>query len=111
VAAGGPPAGLRRALLGYRVMAYLVGVALLVLVLIGVPLQLAGHPVVVRVAGPIHGALYLGYLAAAAHLARRASLPITDLGWAILAGLVPGLVFLVERRLVRRILEEQRTKG
>ena len=105
---GGPPAGLRGTLLRYRILTYLVGVALLVLVFVGVPLQLAGHPAVVRVAGPIHGALYLGYLGAVAALARRASLPVTDIGWAILAGLVPGLVFVVERRTVRKALGERR---
>ena len=50
-------------LLRYRVMAYVVGVGLLVLVLIGVPLQYAADkPAVVEVVGPIHGVLYMVYL-------------------------------------------------
>src|ERR1035438_10496023 len=49
-------------LVRYRVMAYVVGVGLLVLVLVGVPLQYAaGKPAVVQVVGPVHGFLYLVY--------------------------------------------------
>jgi len=51
-------------------MAYVVGVGLLVLVLVGVPLQyVAGKPAVVQVVGPIHGFLYIVYLMTVADLA------------------------------------------
>ena len=56
----------------YRAMAYVVGVGLLVLVLVGVPLQYAaGKPAVVQVVGPIHGFLYIVYLFSVADLVRR----------------------------------------
>ncbi|MCL4423763.1 MAG: DUF3817 domain-containing protein [Actinobacteria bacterium] len=43
-------------------MAYIVGTGLLILVLVGVPLQYAaGKPEVVQIVGPIHGMLYIIY--------------------------------------------------
>ena len=104
-------AGLRGALLRYRVLAYAVGVGLVVLVLIGIPLQLAGHPSVVHVVGPVHGFLYIVYLAASADLARRARWPVRHLVPLILAGLVPFLAFLVERRVTRRIERQLQLSG
>jgi len=98
--------GLRGALIRYRVMAYAVGVGLIVLVFVGIPLQIAGHPEVVRVVGPIHGFLYIVYLVAAADLTRRGRWPLTQLVWVLLAGLVPFAAFVVERRVTRRVEEQ-----
>jgi integral membrane protein len=68
---------LNGALRRYQIAAYAVGTGLLILVLIGVPLQYgAGHPGVVKVVGPIHGFLYIIYLALAFDLARRAVLAV-----------------------------------
>ena len=98
--------GLRGAFLRYRVMAYLVGVGLVVLVFVGIPLQLAGHPQVVQVVGPIHGFLYIVYLMTAADLTRRVRWPVSELLWIVLAGLIPFAAFVVERRLARRVEAE-----
>lgn len=83
----------------YRAMAYTVGAGLLVLVLVGIPLQALGHPVVVGVVGPIHGFLYLIYLATAFGLARRARFTTRQLVAMVAAGLVPFLAFVVERHV------------
>ncbi len=108
----GSTAGLRGALLRYRVMAYAVGVGLLVLVLVGMPLQFAaGHPQVVQVVGPLHGFLYIVYLVAAADLTRRGRWPMSQLVWVILAGLVPFLAFVVERRITRRAEQQLEAGG
>ena len=95
--------GLRGALLRYRVMAYAVGVGLVVLVFVGIPLQIAGHPEVVNVVGPIHGFLYIVYLVSTADLTRRGRWPISSLVWVILAGLIPFAAFVVARRVTRRV--------
>ncbi|CAN5646329.1 DUF3817 domain-containing protein [soil metagenome] len=96
--------GLGGALLRYRVLAYAVGVGLIILVLVGMPLEYAaGRPQVVQVVGPVHGLLYIVYLVAAADLTRRARWPMTSLAPLILAGLVPFLAFVVERRVTRRV--------
>ena len=92
------------ALLRYRVMAYTVGTLLLVLVLVGMPLQfLAGTKAVVAVVGPLHGFLYIVYLMVALDLARRARFTLLQLVAMVAAGLVPGLAFVVERWITRRV--------
>ena len=92
------------ALLRYRVMSYLVGVMLLVLVGVGVPLQLAAHkPAVVNIVGPIHGFLYIIYLAFAFDLARRARFSLLQLAAMVGAGLIPTLAFFVERSVTKRV--------
>jgi integral membrane protein len=99
---------LNAALTRYRVMAYLVGAGLLVLTLIGVPLQYAaGRSQVVAVVGPIHGFLYIIYLAMAYDLARRARFTLLQLAAMVGAGLVPFLAFVVEHRVVQRVRAEQ----
>jgi integral membrane protein len=100
-------ASLRGALLRYRVMAYTVGVMLILLVFVGIPLQYWGNnDTVVGVVGPLHGVLYIVYLLAAADLFRRIRWPIFQLIWVILAGLVPFVAFIVERRVTRRVEEQ-----
>ena len=56
-----------------------------------------------QIVGPIHGFLYLVYLAAAADLTRRDRWPVRQLLWIALAGLVPFLAFVVERRVSARV--------
>jgi hypothetical protein len=45
----------RAAVLRYRVMAYVTGVVLIILCFVGIPLQIAGHPVVANYVGDLHG--------------------------------------------------------
>ncbi|MGH9046126.1 MAG: DUF3817 domain-containing protein [Acidimicrobiales bacterium] len=95
------------ALLRYRIMAYIVGVGLIILVFVGVPLQYGFQsPGVVEVVGPIHGALYIVYLLAAADLARRARFGLWQLAAMVAAGFVPVVAFLVERQVVHRLRRE-----
>lgn len=88
----------------YQLAARVVGVALVVLVAVGVPLQLlAGAPQVVHVLGPVHGFLYLAYLATVVDVARRYRLSTLQILAMVGAGLVPLLTFVVERRMVGRL--------
>lgn len=99
-----PRAGTAGALLRYRIMAYTVGVGLAVLVFVGIPLQFGLHNKgVVEVVGPIHGFLYIVYLGAALDLARRGHWSLVQLAGAIAAGFVPGLAFVVERLVTKRV--------
>jgi integral membrane protein len=92
------------ALARYRVMAFLVGVGLIVLVFIGIPLQYgASNPHVVAVVGPIHGFLYLIYLASAFDIARRARFSLGQLVLMVAAGLLPFLAFVMEHKVTARI--------
>jgi integral membrane protein len=98
------------ALVRYRVMAYVVGIGLLILVFVGVPLQYAaGEPQVAAIVGPIHGFLYIVYLVTAVDLARRARFTLWQLVGMVAAGFLPFLAFFVEHRVVRRI-EAQSTE-
>ncbi|KJE24469.1 integral membrane protein [Frankia torreyi] len=106
--AGGRSAtpAVRAALLRYRVIAYVVGVGLILLVCVGVPLKYAGgNDTVVAAIGPIHGVLYMVYLACAYDLASRCRLPLRQTILVMLAGTIPFLSFVAERRvsaLIRR---------
>lgn len=102
-----PRKGLGPAITRYRVMAYTVGVMLLVLVLVGVPLQYgAGLGQVDAVVGPIHGFLYVVYLVTAFDLARRARFSLAQMVAMLAAGLLPFLAFVIERSVVRRLRRE-----
>jgi len=69
----GHPENMHAALTRYRVIAYIVGVVLVVLVVIGMPLKYAAdQPLIVETVGPAHGFLYMVYLVAVFDLARRA---------------------------------------
>ncbi|MFG1885283.1 DUF3817 domain-containing protein [Micromonospora sp. NPDC049102] len=86
------------ALTRYRVIAWIVGVVLIVLVVIGMPLKYAfDNPVVVETVGPAHGFLYMIYLVAAFDLSRRADWPLKRMLLVMLAGTVPFVSFYVER--------------
>ena len=88
---------IRGALLRYRVMAYLVGVLLVVLVLIGMPLKyLADNGSVVTWTGVPHGWLYMVLIITAYDLGRRVHWPWGRLILIALAGTVPFLSFWAE---------------
>ncbi len=87
------------ALLRFRVMAYVVGSFLLVLVFVAMPLKyFAGEPTMVAIVGPIHGFLYMVYLVAAFDLAVRARWPFVRTLLMLLAGTVPVMSFVAERK-------------
>jgi integral membrane protein len=88
------------ALIHYRTIAWIVGVVLLVLVLVGMPLQYIGHdPTAVGVVGPIHGFLFMVYVVLTFDLGRRARWPLGRMLLVMLAGTVPFLSFWAERKV------------
>jgi integral membrane protein len=92
------------ALQRYRVIANVVGVVLVVFILIAVPVRyLAGEPRMSETISPIHGFLYLLYLGATVDLARRAGWRTRRTLGVMLAGTVPFLSFVVERRTTRSL--------
>ncbi|HYO33693.1 MAG TPA: DUF3817 domain-containing protein [Nocardioidaceae bacterium] len=98
-------------LLRYRVMAYVVGVLLIVLVLVGVPLKYlaadGSSPQetgewITEYLGVLHGWLYMIFLVTAAMLARRARFPLGFTALVLILGTVPILSFAGERMATRR---------
>ncbi len=85
----------------YRVMAYITGVVLVVLVFVGIPLQIAGHPQVANNVGVVHGILYIIYIVAAYILSRKLQMTAKPTVLLLLAGTIPILTFVVERWMVR----------
>jgi len=99
----------RRSLIRYRVMAYVTGTLLIILVFVGVPLQVAGVTLaVVKIVGTAHGFLYLVYLAAAFDLTVRLRVPLLRMILVLLAGTIPFAAFYAERRLTHFCEETER---
>jgi integral membrane protein len=86
-----------RALLFYRIMAYIVGVGLIV-VFVCIPFQS-----VEKVVGFTHGMLYLVYLVSVLNLVARARLNLWTLLAMVACGWVPFLAFVVEHWITRRL--------
>ena len=108
-------------------MAYVVGVLLIILCLVGVPLaNFDGTPMwyvfpstpliwdagstphhigdgIVNLLGPAHGWLYMVFLVNAALLARKARLPLGFAAATLILGTVPVLSFVGERRATARV--------
>ncbi|GIJ27525.1 membrane protein [Micromonospora qiuiae] len=102
---------MRAALTRYRVIAWIVGVVLILLVVIGMPLKYGfDNPVVVETVGQAHGFLYMVYLVAAFDLSRRANWPLKRMVLVMLAGTVPFLSFWAERRVSSLVIAEQRER-
>ena len=100
---------MKAALLRYRIMAFTVGVGLLVLTFVGVPLQYAGHnKSVVEVVGPIHGFLYIVYLVSVLDLMIRARLTLKQLLAMVCAGFLPFLAFIIEHNISKTLYAQAR---
>lgn len=93
------------ALWRYRLMAWAVGVMLLLLCVVAIPLQYgAGMPGLAVIVAPVHGIFYLVYLLTVADLARRARFGLGQILALVGAGFVPGLAFVIEHRTMKRLL-------
>jgi integral membrane protein len=98
---------LKDPLLRYRVLAWTVGVGLVVLVFVGIPLQIwADNDKVVAVVGTAHGYLYLIYLAVTADLGLRLRWPLVRMLLIAIAGTVPFCSFIAERKVTQRVRAE-----
>jgi integral membrane protein len=107
-------------LLRYRIMAYVVGTLLIVLVCIGVPLEYlsadgssaqdAGTSITMYV-GIAHGWLYMVFLVCVALLARTARWSIGFTAVTLLSGLVPFVTFYAERRATARTRQFMRSEA
>jgi integral membrane protein len=95
---------LKLAVRGYRIMAYVTGVMLMLLVFVCMPLRYFGHDSgPAEVVGATHGVLYMIYIVAAFAMTRLVRMKVASPGTIIvlLAGTVPILTFIVERWVTR----------
>ena len=107
--------GLHGAVVRYRIMAFVVGTALLVLTAIvicqygfGLKSQMKTPE---KIVAPLHGYLYLLYLVVAADLARRARWHLGRIVLVVCSGFVPFLAFIVEHRVYQQMLAEWAADG
>jgi integral membrane protein len=88
------------ALTRYRIIAWIVGVVLLVLVLVAVPIKyIGGNDSLVATVGPVHGFLFMVYVVLTFDLGRRAKWPLGRMVLVMLAGTIPFLSFWAERKV------------
>ena len=88
------------ALTRYRIIAWIVGVVLLVLVLVAVPIKyIGGNDSLVATVGPVHGFLFMIYVVLTFDLGRRAKWPLGRMVLVMLAGTIPFLSFWAERKV------------
>jgi integral membrane protein len=94
------------ALIRYRVMAWIVGVMLLIIVFATIIKYAADSSGLIEVVGPIHGFLYIVYLVTVLDLGMRGRWS----GWRIigvcLAGTVPFFSFFMEHWVTERVKAE-----
>ncbi|MES9607330.1 DUF3817 domain-containing protein [Actinomadura sp. NPDC048032] len=96
----------------YRILALVVG-TLLVLLVIGMILKYGptDMPALAGIVAPVHGFLYMVYLAVAYDLWRRTGWPLGRMVMIVLGGVVPLMTFFVERRVVRDARELRPAKA
>ena len=102
------------ALLRYRIMAYVVGVLLLILVFVAVPLERLAepaHPLPAKIIGQLHGVLYIVYLVTAFQLAVKARFRLGTTVMMLLAGVVPFLSFVAERKVTGWVRQHSEPVG
>jgi integral membrane protein len=93
---------MRAAVLRYRVMAYITGVLIIVVVFVGIPLQIWGHNgIIANQVATVHGLLYIVYIVFAWMLANKLHMKTKPTVLLLLAGTVPVMTFVVERWMMR----------
>jgi integral membrane protein len=97
------------ALLRYRIMAFVVGVSIIVLICIGVPLEAAAdHPGIDKTLGFVHGVLFYPlYILLTIDLGIRTRMHPLRLAVTALLGTVPFVSFYAERQTTQFVRERQ----
>ena len=86
----------------FQLLGRLEGFSFLFLLMVAMPLKYCIHmPIGVRILGPVHGALFLGYCAMAFWLASEQEWPLKQHLLAYAAAVFPFGTFLFERKYLR----------
>jgi integral membrane protein len=97
------------ALLRYRIMAWIVGIMLLLVTAATVVKYAADDPRWIGWVGPVHGFLYIVYLITTLDLAFRLRWSVLRAIVVCLAGTVPFLSFVAEHRVTQRVKAQARS--
>ena len=107
-----PDGRLKAYVVGYRVMAYVTGVLIIVICFAGLPLQFAANqPWIDQVLGTVHGYLYIVYVIIAWLLGSRLKLRPKQMIPLLLAGIIPVMTFIVERWMMRTYIAPALSAG
>lgn len=87
-----------------RIIGYLEGISLLLLLFIGVPLKYYWQdPTLVKAIGPIHGALFLWFIFSTLSVAVEQQWKFRDTTWKVLvACMIPFGTFYIDKSLLRK---------
>jgi len=102
------PVKVAKALQRYRIAAFVVGFALIILVTTMVLRYGYDQRWATAVWGPIHGVLYAIYVLLSFDLGYKERWSIKGIVGVLLAGVVPILSFVVERIVYRKVLARER---
>lgn len=92
-----------------RLVAFLEGVSLLLLVFIGVPLKYSlGNPSVVKAIGPVHGVLFILFVFLALGVAVEYKWKFMTTTWKVLlASFIPFGTFYIDRSILKKFESKQ----
>jgi integral membrane protein len=97
--------GVRGALARYRVMAYIVGIGLLALCAAMILDYGFDQDQYTKIIGPVHGFLYIVYFLATVDLALKGRWSVRGTVLVLLAGMIPFVSFVAERRVSHKVRE------
>lgn len=88
-----------------RIVAFLEGISLLILIFIAVPLKYFGHdPSLVKAMGPIHGALFLLFIFNTLSVGVEQQWKFKTTTWKVLiACIIPFGTFYIDSRILRKL--------
>ncbi|MCG3167851.1 MAG: hypothetical protein POELPBGB_03650 [Bacteroidia bacterium] len=91
----------------FRLLAFLEGMSLIVLVFIGMPLKyMAANPALVKSVGPLHGLLFLFYVAYTFSIAAENEWKFSQTTWKVLlASFIPFGTFYTDHTILKKIAE------
>ncbi len=92
-----------------RLLSYLEGISLLILVFIAVPLKYWGQqPMLVKALGPIHGMLFLWFVISTLSVGVERHWRFRQTTWKVLlACLIPFGTFYIDRHILKPIMEAE----
>jgi len=88
-----------------RIVAFLEGISLLVLVFIGMPLKYwLSNPTMVKTMGPIHGVLFLLFVVSTIGVAVNQNWSFKTTTWKVLlSSFIPFGTFYIDKKILREI--------
>jgi integral membrane protein len=102
------PIRVEKALARYRVAAFIVGYALIVLCIAIILRYVFKVEQAVTIWGPIHGLLYIGYVLLAFDLAYKDRWSLKGILGVLVAGVIPGISFVAERIVHRKVIAREK---